>query len=80
MQPKKHSGKTPEVRLKASLHFVARLLERQFDLSVLKDAAAAMCQVRIGDELEVTNGVSTVVCVRIAADQAILKTGYANAA
>lgn len=80
MQPKKHSGKTPEVKLKGSLHFIARLLERQFDLSVLKDAATAMCQVKIGDELEISNGISTVICVRVTADQAILKTGYANVA
>ena len=69
-------AKAPEISFELSDHFPIRLIQKAFDLSALVPLYTALCQSKIGQELEVSIGHSTIVAVRIANNKAKLITGW----
>lgn len=66
----------PKLRLTPSEHFVNQLSDRRFDLSILASVYKAMSQAPIGTEQEFSIGRSSVIAVKTAEREAVLKTGW----
>lgn len=69
-------AKTPEIRFEFADHFPIRLIQKAFDLSALVPLYSELTRSKIGQEVEVCIGHTTVVAIRIATDRAKLITGW----